>query len=237
MPDQGDPASFEYELKLLLPERRIPCSLVLLRALCREDPRHPSNVVVSIYYDTRGFHLLHDKIDSQRLKTKVRLRWYEQPDGAKAASPAFAELKYRIGSRRRKIRARAPLGSERFAHLPLHHPALPEISSLLPDEVFAARGRLLPLLTLRYHRRRFVDPLTGTRISLDTDLSVQRINRRLLPYGSPGHLAACVVEVKRDVDEVPPRLRPLLRMGARPASFSKYAAGFAQALEAAPRMH
>ncbi len=83
----------------------------MLRALLREDRRHPANVVVSIYYDTRGVDLLHDKIDGQRFKTKVRLRWYEKLAAGQPESPVFAELKYRIGSRRRKLRARAPLGS------------------------------------------------------------------------------------------------------------------------------
>lgn len=228
MPDE---ATLEHELKLLLPQRRVPSALALLEALCRRDARFPSNVVVSIYYDTRGFDLLRDKIDSQRSKTKVRLRWYERRDAEGPSSPAFAELKYRVGSRRRKLRTQTSLGAKQLTPLPLHHPEVPDISAHLPDGVFAARWRLLPLIRVRYQRRRFVDPASQTRVSLDTQLRVDRINRRLLPHASPGPLEPCVVEIKNRTGEIPPHLRPLLALGGRPASFSKYAAGFARALE------
>ncbi len=229
MPEPAQEAYLEHELKLLLPAGRLPTALTMLRALCREDPHHPANIVVSIYYDTRGFDLLQDKIDSQRYKTKVRLRWYEEPNSAPPSSASYAELKYRHGSRRRKIRRPTSLVSAEIRGLPLHHGDQPDISAHLPPGVFSAPHRLLPCVTVRYHRRRFIDPLSRTRISLDSLISVNNVNPRLLPNGSPRRLEPAIIELKNASGEIPGRLRGLLHCGAHLASFSKYASAVVRA--------
>lgn len=229
MPELAPEVSLEHELKLLLPAGRLPTALTLVRALCRQDPRHPANFVVSIYYDTRGFDLLQDKIDSQRVKTKVRLRWYEELNGAPASFASYAELKYRLGSRRRKIRTQTTVPAREIRDLPLHHRDQPDISAHLPTGVFTAPHRLLPCVAVRYQRRRFIDPLSRTRISFDSGLSVHNVNPRLLPNGSPSRLETVVIELKNTSGEIPARLRGLLRCGARLTSFSKYASGVERA--------
>jgi hypothetical protein len=79
------------------------------------------------------------------------------------------------------------------------------------------------MLALRYRRRRFVEPLTGARISLDSDITAVRVNHRFLYTRHAGPLPLAVVEVKGQAEELPGPLRALLQFGLRKQSLSKYA--------------
>ena len=61
----------------------------------------------TVYYDTPRLALLGEKIGSDFLKTKVRVRWYAGRDG-RPGDALFAEAKFRVGSQRRKVRHRLP---------------------------------------------------------------------------------------------------------------------------------
>jgi hypothetical protein len=81
-----------------------------------------------------------------------------------------------------------------------------------------------PMLALRYRRRRFLEPMSHTRISVDTEIQCVGVNERYLFSRNQGPLSVAVVEVKGFADALPPRLSPLLAFGARKQSMSKYAA-------------
>ena len=81
---------------------------------------------------------------------------------------------------------------------------------------------LLPVMMVRYERHRFVEPVSGARVSLDFRIEAPRANRVLLGQGGPVRLGVAVVEVKGAGEELPRALRPLAHLGARRASFSKY---------------
>lgn len=233
-PAEDSEPALEHEIKFLVPPARAAAALACLRSLCRPDPVYPANHVLSLYYDTRGLDLLHDKLDSHLAKTKVRLRWYEDPATRQAGNASFLEIKRRLGTRRAKTRRETGLSGKRIAAGPLGRRELEELPSLLTDDLPRTRGRLHPLLVVRYHRRRFDDPLSGTRISIDSRISVPRINSRLLPRRRPGRLAATVVEIKNRQGRLPAHLAPLLGLGSRLASFSKYAACFQQTVSGTP---
>lgn len=221
-------STLEHEIKYFVPPARTAAVLACLRSLCRPDPRYPSNRVLSLYYDTRGLDLLLDKLDSHLAKTKVRLRWYEDPATRQPGEASFLEVKRRLGTRRSKTRRRTALSGAEIAGGPLGRRELAELPSLVDGELPRTRGRLQPLFVVRYHRRRFDDPLSGSRISIDSEISVPRINSRLLPRRRHGTLAASVVEIKNREGRLPAHLAPLLGLGSRLASFSKYAACFQQ---------
>lgn len=224
----------EHEIKYLVsPERTAPIATALA-ALCRPDPRYPANYVLTLYYDTLRRDSLAEKIDSQFSKSKVRLRWYRDRGGRVDPGTAMLEHKVRRGSLRRKARVPLDRSPEWLDGAPLDDPDLPGLPALLPSEERVPKAGLFPYFTVRYLRRRFVEPLTGSRVCLDTAISLDRVNRRFLGYRHPAALEAAVLEVKNGSGELPPIMRCLLRLGARRASFSKFGACFRAAL--APKL-
>lgn len=65
-----------YELKFAIDDRQATTVRGWLRSICPQDPAFPRGIVNSIYYDTPALQHLHEKINSDYFKTKIRLRWY-----------------------------------------------------------------------------------------------------------------------------------------------------------------
>jgi hypothetical protein len=223
LPD-APPARLERELKFLLPEGRAAAALALLRALCRPDRRHASNVVSTIYYDTPGLQLLDEKIHSDYLKAKVRLRWYRTEGDGPPTGPSFLEIKRRVGALRTKTRTATPLDPAWLERAQLEDPALIEVLELAAPLGVPLPKPLVPALLLRYRRHRFVEPVSGARLSLDTDLVVVRGRTGLFRGAAPTAIATAVLELKGDTGDLPRTLQPLARLGPRRAAFSKYGA-------------
>lgn len=219
------PAALEREVKFVLGQGRGPFARRLLDALCEPDPRYPAAVVSTIYFDTAQLDFLGRKLDSDYLKTKVRLRWYGDLEGHVAGERSFLEVKSRIGSVRTKERVETPLAASRLGRMPLDDPALAEVLDLLLPLGLNLPSGLRPALLIQYHRYRYVDPLSGSRVSLDTEIRAPRADPRLLRHDYPVTLPAAILEVKGQSEELPRGLRPLLHLGARRLAFSKF--GFA----------
>lgn len=223
---EGDNQEFEFELKLVLPNDRVAPATAFLRAICAPDVEYPVNTVASIYFDTPQLDLIHEKVNSDLLKTKVRVRWYENPTTRRPLDPIFAEVKYRRGLRRRKHRFRIPCRAEDLAGVDLRDRGLLEIPDLLRSKQVLDLLFLEPLLEVRYQRLRFVEPITGTRVSLDTKIGLGRVHTGRLAYTNRRTLERAVIEVKNRSGQIPALLNPLMRLGARRDSFSKYFACF-----------
>lgn len=219
------PAALEREVKFVLEPGRGPFARQLLDALCQPDPNYPAAVVSTIYYDTARLDFLGRKLDSDYLKTKVRLRWYGDLEGRIAGERSFLEVKSRIGSTRTKERVETPLAASRLNRLRLDDPALGDVLGLLAPLGLSLPPGLRPALLIQYHRYRYIDSLSQSRISLDTEICAPRADVRLLRHDYPVALPAAILEVKGTSEELPPGLRPLLHLGARRLAFSKY--GFA----------
>jgi hypothetical protein len=214
----------QRELKFVLPLPRAGLALHLLTALCRRDERYPSAIVSTIYYDTPDLRLLFEKLDSDYLKTKVRLRWYGALHGSGGADSSFLEVKMRVGSLREKARVRTPLSPGWLDTVDMEDPALTGIVEQARPLGFSLPGPLLPALMLRYQRYRFIESVSGTRVSLDVDIESPRSRRGLFRIGAPTSIPVAIMEVKGRLDDLPRALRPLAHLGARRAAFSKYAA-------------
>lgn len=212
-----------HEIKWALSSGRAAAVAAFLAAHCRTDREYPGGTVSTIYYDTPELCLLGEKINSDFLKTKVRLRWY----GDLIAGPLFLEVKRKVGQRRFKERlavaAAARLVSHRLESRAFSQPleALRERTKLPP--------LLRPVLELCYRRRRFVDPVSGVRIALDTNIRVVRVNSEILSRFDPAPLRRAVLEVKGANRDVPDFFGPLLALGCRRAAFSKYLRCYLQA--------
>lgn len=215
-------AGLERELKFVVAEARASAMLGMLRATCRPDGRHATGIVSTIYYDTPSLQLLGEKSDSDYQKLKVRLRWYRAPADAAGSTTSFLEVKRRIGALRDKARIETPLAADALDTMSLEDPALVAILDRVLSLGFPLPMPLMPALLLRYQRHRFVEPVSGTRVSLDTGIRAVQARRGLFGAGAGVSLPAAVLEVKGDADDLPRALRPLAHLGARRSSFSKY---------------
>lgn len=192
-----------------------------LEHLCRRDPEFPTAIVWTIYYDTPALDSLGEKINSDYLKRKIRVRWYSDLEG-RVAGPAFVEAKLRVGTRRSKQRARLPYPAEEVATWDLQDPRLLSFPLMLREKGILGQDAWLPMMRLRYRRDRFMEPLSQSRVSLDADIAASAVNRRFVSTLDPSPLATAVLEVKGAGDELPLALRSLLPMGLHKRSFSKF---------------
>jgi hypothetical protein len=207
----------DRELKYVVPPAKMPAVAILLAALCAPEQPHHRSVVDTVYLDTPDLRSFEEKRASDFHKTKVRLRWYD------GAGPVFAEVKRRCGARRAKVRVALPLDVARLVRdargLPLFH----DLPALLASCGVPVPAILRPIVQLRYRRTRYVEPTTGIRVALDTDVAAvataapfATVTGRPLPWA--------VLELKGAAAAMPVALAALPRMGCRRAAVSKYAA-------------
>jgi len=211
----------EHEIKLVVPAIRAEPLLAWLRARCRQDPLYPDGLVTSIYFDNRSMASLRAKINSDFIKRKVRVRWYTDPATGVAQDPAFVEIKEKVGARRFKIRVPADVAAAEIAGN-ASTSALRELLAPLRRAGHWIAGDLQPFLRIAFRRRRFTDPTTGARISIDSDIRGTTANPAMLATARPALLAHAVVEVKGGSRELSRWMAPLRQLGCRRESFSKY---------------
>jgi hypothetical protein len=221
-------AGAEREIKFTLPAARAHVARGWLERLCRRDPKYPAAIVWTLYYDTPGLASLGEKINSDYLKRKIRVRWYSDLAG-QVSGPAFVEAKLRIGTRRMKVRKVLPFPASEVARWDLRDSRWLSFPRLLYTNGILGVEPWQPMLLIRYRRDRFVESHSGTRVSLDTDIGAVAAHPRLLPAPLLSPLAAAVLEVKGHSESLPPPLYPLLALGAHKAAFSKFLAVYAHA--------
>ncbi len=216
----------ERETKFVFDARRAPHVLGLLRARCRPDGTYPAGIVSSIYYDTPGWYHLDEKRNGDYVKAKVRVRWYAAIESREPVGHAWLEAKLKRGARRRKLRRETEITGARLAGLPLDGRELLELPRRLRAEGLPIPGNLRPTFEIAYERHRFVERETGARICVDTDIRVPRVNPARVPPPPPMPRREAVLEVKGELDDLPPSLADLRRIGCRKQAFSKYGASF-----------
>jgi len=214
------------ELKYLIGNQRSGSVLQWLKYNFRLDPQYPAGVVNSIYFDTRDWQSLGEKINSDYLKTKIRLRWYAEIDGSHPNDQSFAEVKYKIGYKRKKWRIQAPFSGSNLADIDLQNPVLLRIPQLLKSHGIRIDRAHFPVYRIEYKRFRFLEPLHGGRICFDKDIHIPQVNPMAIARQYPLALQTAVFEYKGASTDLPYSLFPLMKLGLRKASFSKYGACF-----------
>jgi hypothetical protein len=213
----------EHEVKYVVPAH-VPAALrTWLGAVCRPNTALPPAFVDTVYYDTPELSLLGEKIDSDYLKTKVRARWYTPPGPARSrpAGPVFAEVKYRVGNRRGKVRVRLGVSAADLQARPLHDPLWTGLLEPLRREAPLLPGRLAPVLALRYLRTRFVDA-GHAQVTLDEGIRLTATNIARLERHGIDALPIAVFEWKGRQPDLPAHLAPVVRFGALRGAFSTY---------------
>ncbi len=229
-----EPEAGERELKYTLPAGRAHLARRRLDTVCRRDPEFPAAVVWTMYYDTPSLLSLGEKINSEYLKRKIRVRWYSDLDG-RASGAAFVEVKLRNGTRRTKVRERLPVDAGEIAGWDLQDPRLLRFPILLRRYGVLHQESWQPMMLIRYRRDRFIEPLTRSRVSFDAEICGVAANLRFMSVPDPSPLATAVLEVKGDGDGLPAVLGPLLALGMQKQSFSKFLAIHAHMTRGASR--
>lgn len=200
-------------------------AIALLQAMTRPDGHYPVGSLESVYFDDAGLSSYYEKANGDALKRKVRIRWYRPPAGGGPEGPtdAFLEIKDRIGAARDKCRVRFQADGALLDRAPLDDPVWDEIlRGACASAGLELPAGLLPTVSIRYSRHRFVCPLTGARISIDYDIAAPRANGAVFPFAAPLSCPAVVCEAKHHSARAWPWSADLAAQGYACTSFSKY---------------
>lgn len=218
----------EHETKYVFDNTRAPILINWLKLRCQPDPGFPSGRISSIYYDTRNWEFLGEKINSDYLKTKFRVRWYESLSGHEQGQKSFVEVKRKIGATREKVRFESEFSGKQLAEIDLADPQLMTVQNKAREKGVKISSSLYPAFQISYKRFRFLEPKTRCRICIDFDICAPRVNPMMLSCVKPLYLSNGVVEVKGSITELPDTLHQLTALGCRKQSFSKYSGCFAK---------
>jgi len=140
----------EYELKFVVPNHHLAPIMEFVNLSCRADSAHPAGIVSSIYFDSLQWDSLNEKINSDYIKTKFRLRWYRDPDSGSYSEASFAESKHRIGCRRVKARVTTDIPPERLDRISLDDASLLDVPVGMRRNGSPTASNLFPSLLIRY---------------------------------------------------------------------------------------
>lgn len=212
------------ERKFIGPSVCADLCLDILNHYCLPDAQHPEGMIESIYYDDHRLDAYWEKMDGDSYKRKFRIRWYPGTGRLPGARmQAFLEMKNRVFNAREKKRIGFPADRQLLEEGNLNDP---ELRSVLYESAAGAGLRipsdLVPTISIRYHRRRYICPHAGSRVCLDTGLHTGRINGDVIP--NPGRISSSLVicEVKSGTRDEWVWAGSLSRAGLKLCSFSKY---------------
>ena len=222
-----------FERKFYLTSDAIPFAAHLLAHCCPPDPRYPRGRIHSVYYDTADLEHYQESEDGCRTRKKVRLRWYNDAPASTADVPVFVELKSRNGFAGRKQRKQDAAAPHRLTHAALRDGLLPyaRLLQTLAEFDYSPRTMLHPTLLISYQRLRFVEPLTGSRVSLDWNIYSTLLAPALSRGEHPLRMDGGVIELKGRSEDLPETLRSLRLLDTDWSRYSKYATCLQSQLE------
>ncbi len=216
----------EFELKYTFPNHSRATIESWLRVNCKKDSDYPESRIHSIYLETHLGDSYQEKQNSDFFKTKYRVRWYEdkygRPYSGGSTVPVFLENKMKIGTKRLKNRWVTETVFDTLKSKNLNSEFHQRWYRIFVDQKDEVIPNLYPFIEISYTRKRFVDSITHTRLSLDYDICVEKTNSMLLPPPGKVVLPLGVFEVKSKSDRPPQSLAYLTTHLVKKANFSKY---------------
>jgi hypothetical protein len=229
--------SERMEQKFFVAPKNIGLARALVQRVCRVDPRFPAEQINSVYFDTVDLDQHERSLSGELVKDKVRIRWYGDehdphgscrveipPPGSGPRVPVWLELKSRRGFSSTKQRLSLTVSPDRLEPAALTLGVVPRsiLVRVMASFGFFSPGPLRPIIVISYFRRRFVEPLTGYGVAMDSHIR----STMLLPGTQGGErgleLPGAVIEVKCPGFELPPALRQLAAVGSSWSRYSKY---------------
>jgi hypothetical protein len=229
------------EQKYFVAPERMILALALLRRTCRWDEHYPQEQINSLYFDTPDLEQHRASSAGELAKSKIRVRWYGQEHDPHERVPAaeglpgagsvaaadilvWLELKQRRGFASTKQRHQVTVTTTALS--PSAHSKGIVSPTLLLHTIagfgYVIAQPLCPVIAVSYWRHRFVEPVTGIRVALDSHIR----STAVLPGIGRGErgleLAGAVIEVKGPSADIPVCLLPLRDLGSSWTRFSKY---------------
>lgn len=209
-----------FETKYIVNQGAAPIVHSVLEAVTQSDPAYPIGRISSAYFDSPGLHLLQEKVDSDYIKFKVRLRWY---DSSANELPAYLECKKKIGTQRFKDRVDLLIPKSAVRESQEDYALLQQLSMATTLDIYDTKKYpIFPMIIVRYNRARFLDAASGSRISLDSNIRFSSVNSQFFPDLGGRRSNTCVLEIKNGTGDFPAslgRLRPIL---SPREAYSKY---------------
>ncbi|MBD65266.1 MAG: hypothetical protein CME62_08665 [Halobacteriovoraceae bacterium] len=186
----------------------------------KKDPEFPGTYINSIYFDTPKLDFLNEKDASDHVKSKFRLRWYEDLVSGEASAQCFLEMKHKIDKERFKKRE---VLDNHFHDLKLSDPKFYKLFQefrVFEDKVLEP---VFPTYNVKYTRFRYIIPNTDIRLCIDYNIHTERINSALMKKTiKTTYLDQCVFELKGSTTLLSSRLMQLEKFGLKKSAFSKY---------------
>ncbi len=188
------------------------------------DPAFYFGTISSLYYDTPTLSLYDEKRNSDYLKSKVRLRWYENLQESNQAFDVkcYLEIKRKYGTVRQKERMELVISSKKLVIDPFSDEEILSLPARVYELGYFPTGILVPMLLIQYNRYRFVDAQSGARIALDTEICCTHVNATYVSGLPPVYLGAGVLEIKGRHRQLLSSLHPI-HVHLTKEAFSKYA--------------
>ena len=213
-----------FERKFFIVPKNIGFAYSLLRQFCRPDKEYPVSTVHSLYFDTVDLDQYNRSASGDFNKDKVRIRWYDEESIENPTVPVFLELKTRHGFASSKQRERIVVPVEDIEKSNLIKGIVPKtvLNNTIAGFGHFPESPLRPVIKISYHRYRFTDMLTGTRVSLDSNIHSTVLTPELGHREHDLYLEGGVVEVKGLSIELPVTLRKMKILDTDWSRFSKY---------------
>jgi hypothetical protein len=232
-PESKPGASERMERKFYLPDTKIAFAAQMLAHCCPADRNYPRGEIHSLYFDTADLDHYEDSEQGDRLRKKVRIRWYDRvPENARTAA-VFLELKSKTGFAGVKQRKSFEVSPQRLNESALRDGVLPypAIAQTLAEFGYYPQDLLLPTILISYQRLRFTDLTTGARVSLDWNIRSTLISPMLNCREGMVRMEGGVIEIKGRSMDLPAALEPLYFLETDWSRYSKYACCLQSQLE------
>src|SRR5690606_30931809 len=137
---------------------------------------------------------LEEKINSDHIKSKFRIRWYEDPITRVKTDVCFLEFKHKIGEKRFKRRIKIP---NIYGDLPLESSQFFSVLNELRHFEGNVLDHIFPSYIVSYTRKRFILPQSNMRLCIDYNINVPKTNLRFIrAVPKRKYLSQCVFELK-----------------------------------------
>ena len=214
-----------FERKFYVTPEKMAFARSLLSQLCLKDAKYPHGIVNSLYFDTTDLDMYQKSDDGSYERDKIRIRWYDKPDFNQQETPVYLELKSKKGYASRKYRRRILTPAERLCKMQAGNTIIDfnDMAMTLSEFGYFSDEPLLPVILISYERFRFVEIMTGMRLSLDF-----KIRSTLTIHGTENSrpdlmLEGGIIEIKGPSMSIPVSLRSLNFLDTDWSRFSKYA--------------
>jgi hypothetical protein len=214
-----------FERKFFIPPAKANFARSLLSHICLPDRKYPQGTINSLYFDTPDLDHFQKSDDGNYERDKIRIRWYDNPGNLEGIVPVYLELKSKRGFISRKKRRKILVSAERLKRIQNKNTIVNMniISGILTEFGYFSKESLVPVIVITYKRFRFIEILTGARLSFDCRISSTLTNHSLGHNRLNLMLEGGVIEIKSSSMEIPVSIRSLIKLGTDWTRFSKYA--------------